>query len=254
MSDTTTDTKQTQTKDTPEDTDATATAEGGEESKATPATPPTAETITKADLENLLNKARTQEKSKQHDQLKKRKAELDDLRKQLAEKETSQAELAAKLEDIQNKDLTDSERALKRLEEVEASNKKLQQQLEIVASEAASKLEKAELARYRERVLRESGIQLTELVSGDTKEEINESLENAKARELVIFEAAKAKAEKELRKQQGANVPKPISPVPQPGAGDLAVSERREVAKMKSADYQKIRAKLIAEARQKAGV
>jgi hypothetical protein len=161
--------------------------------------------------------------------------ERDDAKKQLEEKALEELSAEEKVAI-----------RLKALEEKEAS---LQAQLEQVATEAAKRVRDSELKLYRANRLAESGLTLTELVSGLSEQEIDESIVKAKEREDVIF----AKARERVKAEFSQNLPKPSVPasVTQDATALNVVDPRKkyELANLSTQDFNKLKAELLERAR-----
>ncbi len=218
------------------------------------AAPPAEPTLTRADLEAALAKAREQEKSKLYKKLESTTAAHDELTSNLAEKEDALTKLQEKLRLIEDDKLTEQEKIHKQIEGLTQSNEALKKQLDSVASEAARRIQESEIKAYRDRRLRESGVTLTELVAGNTAEEIDAAIAATEAREKEIFAQAAAEAEARIRGELQAAAPKPVSPKAPSASNSLLTNvDRKSVAKLDDAEYAKIRAKLMEEARRSLG-
>lgn len=172
---------------------------GGEESKPTP-------TI---NYEDLIAKARREEKEKQYKTIEKLKGQIDTLTKQHNDDLIAKADLEKKLEDANKKlaetngDESEAVKTLKKeVEELTKTNKSLEKQLEDIYDDTVSRedIEKevrAELeAEYEVRTYKaeklaelKDEILVPELVFGNTKEDIDASIENALNRSKQIRES-----------------------------------------------------------------
>lgn len=216
---------------------------------------PTKIPLTRDDLEQALNAARQQEKSKLYKKVEETQGVNDTLRRQLEERESLIANLNEKLNNISDSSLSEQTKIQRQLQSLEERNKALNSQLERVAEEAAQRIHQSELKAYKSQKLRESGITLTELVVGETFEEIDAAIERTVAREKEIFAKAAKDAETRLRSENKTNAPKPIAPSPQGNASTrMSTSDRSNVAKLKDDEYAKIRAKLLDEAKRSTGL
>ncbi len=227
---------------------------------------------TETEINERIEAARKQEKEKLYPELEKRKADgekleternalqkkLDDLQAKVdADKKSEEAERKAK-EDAK---LSETEKLTKRLEELEASqakdrleNETLKKQIEVVADEGARALTQADLANYRERRLREEGVQLIELVGGNTTEEIDAAITNATPREEDLATKARKEAEEQYQKKLAEVVPRPGAPSTSAGTSDVFDGKTaRDIARLPADQYQAYRDKLLAKAREATG-
>ncbi len=219
-----------------------------------PATPPTDPNtppgITQQAHETALaaarEDARKQEKQKLYATQVKDRERIASFEASSAAKDAEIAQLAAKLEEMSNSNLSEQEKIQRQLEKVTAENAKIQDQLQEVATQAAKRITESEQRAYRDRRLRESGIQLTELVPAiGTAEDIDAAIETALKQEQKIY----ARAEEKIRAEHAKNVPTPISPELDPAKPGLLQSmDRRDVAKLKGSEYKKVRQRLLDDA------
>ena len=226
---------------------------------ATPEVMPSSETtenFTKDDLIEAVEKARQQEKDKLYSRLSdmdkksqeysKSLEETNSLLKGLvAERDEAKAELDKKAQD----ELTVEERVAQRLQALEAKEADMQRQLEQVAEQAALRVRASELKLFRANAIADSSLTLTELVRGDTEDEITESIKLAKAREDQIFKKAKEQARNELSQ----NLPKPApTPAVQFTQDQQLIDPRKkfEMANLSNAEFQKLKTELLAKARE----
>lgn len=222
----------------------------------TDATPPTPDRVfTAADVE----KARKEEKDKVYSQIEQMKNELKSLReaqeeeKRLQEEEEArQAEAAAAAE----------EDGLDVKEFVRRKEAEWRKQLAEVRAEAerdraalAKERELAALQEYRASVLETNAERimphLTDLVVGDTREEIDAAVERAAAKtEAIMADVAAA--------QQQQRQAMPTTRVTQPGTGPMEQVESstrqlsaEDIRNMPMSEYMKIRDKLVNAASQR---
>ena len=216
----------------------------------------TTEKFTKDDLIEAVEKARQQEKDKLYSRLSdmdkksqeysKSLEETNTLLKSLvAERDEAKAQLDKKAQD----ELTVEERVAQRLQALEAKEAEMQRQLEQVAEQAALRVRESELKLFRANAIAESNLTLTELVRGNTEDEITESIKLAKAREDSIFKKAKEQARNELSQ----NLPKPApTPAVQTTQEQQLIDPRKkfEMANLSNAEFQKLKTELLAKARE----
>ena len=214
------------------------------------------ETYTQDDLNSAMEKARQQEK----DKLYKRISDMDTKSQEYADKLNQTNEMlkslveerdkaTQELEEKRQEELTVEERVAQRLKALEEKELLMQQQLERVAEEAALRVRASELKLFKANQIAESNLTLTELVSGNTEDEILESIVRAKEREDAIFKRAKEQARAELSN----SLPKPApAPIQQNTDSKLLVDPREKfnLANLSSEDFSRLKAELLAKARQ----
>ena len=238
MNDTEHNTQQTQTPEVPQETSATV------------------ETYSKEDLTSAVEKARKQEKDKLYSRL----TEMDAKSTDYAEKLSKTTEMLESL--VQERDQTRQELEIKKQEELsveervavrlkalEQKEEQMRQQLERVAEEAAFRVRESELKLFKANKVVEANLTLTELVSGNSEQEIMASIEKAKQREDSIFKRAKEQARSELSQ----NLPKPVpTPVQHSQDSSHLIDPRKkfEMANLSSEDFNRLKADLLAKARQ----
>lgn len=239
-----------------------------------PATPPTAEptgddpekiTLSKAELDRLLNKVRSDEK-------KLRYASQENLTKKLEEEAAARAQAEAELASLRASRTatsstpapteptqitppsatpappTPAEAGPLTLESIEKLlDNRLQRELDSLRDEAALRVTLAEAGAHRERVLRESGLdpEFADLVQGDTKEQIDASLAAALERQKRIEQSMSAR----YREEMGRYVPRGGFAPSQggdgafgPGIGNFDALDRKRIARIKdSSEFNRIR-------------
>jgi hypothetical protein len=200
----------------------------------------------------LLEKARSDEKSKVFGKLEEQKAaklKSDDLVKELESKlKATQSDL----DSIRQGKASELESVSKELKKLRENNEKLQKAVEETATIAASQIREFEIKAYRERRIRESGVMLEELVNGKSEQEIDSAIEAAKKRELQLFEGYK----KDLQKVTAASLPGPLAPNGSEGRGPaltLNAQTREAIASLKGEEYEKRRAQIMLDAKQRSG-
>ena len=206
-----------------------------------------------------IAKARAQEKAKLYPQVEKLQEELSVLRKKEEEREAKEAERkaarAARDAEAAAEKKKQEEAELEVRELLSKKEQEFQAQLEKERSEreAAFKLldkerEFQELMTYRQQRLeqeRESIIpELIDLISGNTKDEIENSIAGLKERSSKIFESV-AQASQQTRKEMvGARVTMPASG-PLDNNSEQRLYSPNDISNMSMADYAKNRAKLL---------
>jgi hypothetical protein len=214
------------------------------------------------EVAEAIQKARAQEKAKLYPQMEKLQEELSSLKAKEQEREAKEAE----------------RRAARQAREAEANaEKKKQQESELEVrdllakkeQEWASKLEaervereKAfallererefqELQQYRSQRLdteRENILpELIDLISGNTKDEIEASITGLKDRSSKIFENVAAASQQTRKEMVGARITAPASG-PLDNDSDSRTYSPESIANMSQAEYAKHRAKLLGSA------
>jgi hypothetical protein len=206
-----------------------------------------------------ISKARAQEKAKLYPQVEKLQEELAHLKKEREEREALEADRAAK------RQAREAQRAAekKAQEEDEMSFKKL---LKTKEEEFAAQLEQErterekaiallqrerefqELNQYRQQRLeaeRESIIpELIDLISGNTQEEIEQSIAGLKERSAKIFENVAAASQQTRKEMVGTRATLPASG-PLDNDSEQRSFSPNDISNMSLADYAKNRAKLL---------
>jgi DNA repair exonuclease SbcCD ATPase subunit len=213
----------------------------------------TAETRTsKFYTEDDLVKVRSQEKEKLYPQIENLKEELLNLKKE-KEEEASRRAAEAQAEADRVKEAQESELDAKSYAELKT--KELQEQLERERQErerAFALLERektfADLQAYRQQVLeqeRENIIpELVDLISGNTREELQQSVEGLKDRSAKILESAQSALQNARKEMKGTSVTTPPA-----GPLETNMEQRQltaeEIQSMSMNDYAKYRARLL---------
>jgi chromosome segregation ATPase len=179
-----------------------------------PQTPPVSDTdlIKNPAVRSLVEAARKQEKDKLYktmdakdEQIKTLAGRIEELEKQLSEKESVNMDEVKELKETINLMQQQQADLLKAL-----SDQK--EEAEREKAEQAEARRKAELKAYREAKLREAGDELVvELVKGDTEEEIDQSIESAKQKYLEIVAKVEGARKPESRANNTPRVTNPSS-------------------------------------------
>lgn len=177
-----------------------------EEKKEPDTTPETAkkQPDNSGNFETLISKAREEEKSKLYPQIEKLKKDKSDLLDTVDELKKDNAKLEkdlAKQKNLNDKisaDLKDGSTTNKTVQELTLTISQLERQLEEVTVNHEKELTKIQLDRVKEQKIAEAnGAIIPELVTGNSEEEITESVERAKARYAEITSSvANAQANK----------------------------------------------------------
>lgn len=235
MSDTT-DTKQANIEESQASTQSTQTTESKEAPKTTE------EVFTKAQLDEMLNKVRREEKDKLYKSIEKSKAQAESVQAE-RDKVLEDLKLAKeKLSTIQDSNMSDIEKVNKQIELLAEQNDLLKKQLETVSQQAEARVRQSEVKSYKQKQIEKSGLLFPEMVSGDTPEEIDASISMLKEREQSV----RQELEDRLRSEKAQDVPRPMSPeASQPNA---ASADRYRISKMSRDEYSAYRQKLMAQA------
>ena len=213
---------------------------------------PTPKNSSKFYTEDDLAKVRSQEKEKLYPQIEKLKEELDSLKKEREAEALRKAEEEAKKAALEQEALEADMDVRQLLQKKEAD---WQEQLERERQErerAFALLERernfADLQSYRQNRLdeeRETIIpELLDLVSGNTKEEVDSSIEGLKERSARILESAQSAMQNARKEMTGTRITSP-------SAGPLETnSEQRtltaeEISAMPMNEYAKYRQRLL---------
>lgn len=199
-----------------------------------------------------LAKVRAQEKDKLYPQIEKYKAELEELKKlrdeeaqaKIAEKEARDAEARAKAEaEMDVRDLLKQKEA-EFNEQLERERQERERAFALLEREKQF----ADIQSFRTEVLeaeRENIIpELVDLVSGNTREEIAQSIEGLKERSARILESAQAAMQNARKEMKGTSVTTPPA-----GPMDINSEQRNytadEIAAMPMNEYAKYRQRLL---------
>lgn len=190
-------------------------------------------------FEDLISKARTEERGKLYPQIEKLKADKNNLLLVVGERDTELANLKTQLADLETnskqlaKDLKDGTKTNTKVSELTLTISTLERQLEDLQVKYESDVNSLKLTSYKEKKIAEaSGELIPELVTGDTEEEINASIETAKTRYAEITQRA----------VQGVQLP-PANP----SASTLQIGKEltfEQMQSMSTADWAKARAEM----------
>lgn len=209
------------------------------------------------ELNATLSKVRSDEKAKYQPKLDKAKDTIDTLKSQLSDKESALKTANESIRQFENSDLSETERLRKEAEiakeQVAEATRKAEEatkQVQIVADEAATAVLEARMDAYKQRRISEVGLTLTELVSGNSEEDIEASIATAKAREDQIF----SRAREEERVKLAGQLPRPIAPSGGNRSGSstevFTPIDRQSASRLKGDDYRKVRDSLMDKAKQ----
>lgn len=213
------------------------------ENPPTPIPPtPDADLIKNPAVRSLVEAARKQEKDKLYktidakdEQLKTLTIRIEDLEKQLKDKESVDME---EIKDLKEQ-ITLMQQQQADLLKAMADQKELADKEKAEATEAARK---AELKAYREAKLRETGDELIlDLVKGDTEEEIDNSIELAKQKYSDIVAKVEGARKGPDKQERLNNTPRVTNP---PGNSAQPMT-LEAVRKMSNEDYAKNRSAIL---------
>lgn len=231
--------------------------------------------LTEAEIATRLEKARADEKKKAFgkiDALSKEKQELADRYKKAEEELAAARENLNQLREGKSSEVDSLQRELN---EMRTRSEKLEKAIETVATEAAARIQRSEVNAYREKVIREQNIELAELVTGSTIEEVDSSVQAALDREKQLrakfLQGAQGSTVSVEQKQTSgapvtpevkpkpdtSNLPRPINPDGSQGRdllGDLTPLNREHLAKLPKDQYLKRRDELLRIAKEKSGL
>ena len=206
-----------------------------------------------------IAKARAQEKQKLYPQLNKLEEELAALKKEREERQAVEAERAAKRQqreaerEAEKKAKAEDEMSFKQLlstKEKEWAEKLESERVERERAFALLEQERKfqELSAYRQQRLeqeRDNIIpELIDLISGNTPEEIEQSVSGLKERSARIFDSVSQAATQSRKEMVGARVTMPSSG-PLDNDSDSRSYSPNDIQNMSLADYAKNRTKLL---------
>ncbi len=225
---------------------------GVDASPATPLEAPTQPINGRSYTEEDLAKVRAQEKDKLYPQIDKLKSELEELKKQ-REEELRAKEAEKEAEDAARREAAEADmdvRDLLKKKENEWTEQLERERQERERAFALLEREKsfAELQNFRQQRLeeeRENIIpELLDLVSGESQDEINASLESLKERSARILESAQQAMQSARKEMTGSRVTAPPT-----GPLDINSEQRNftadEIAAMPMNEYAKYRQRLL---------
>ena len=225
---------------------------GVDASSATPLETPTQPINGRSYTEDDLAKVRAQEKDKLYPQIDKLKSELEELKRQReeelrAQQEEKEAEDALRREaaeaDMDVRDLLKKKES-EWTEQLERERQERERAFALLEREKAF----AELQNFRQQRLeeeRENIIpELLDLITGETQDEVNASLEGLKERSARILESAQQAMQSARKEMTGSRVTAPPT-----GPLDINSEQRNftadEIAAMPMNEYAKYRQRLL---------
>lgn len=175
------------------------------------------EGLSEAEVNKRIEAARKQEKDKLYSEITSLKemvkALTDKANAEDAAKKQVDEEAKRKLDEERRAKLSSEDRFAEQLKNLEERLAREAGERQRLSDELTRKEEDATLDRYREKAVREAGEDvIPELIQGKSTDEIDRSLAYAKQRFQELFDASKAKAEGNVRR----NMPGPSNPDPDP--------------------------------------
>lgn len=212
------------------------------------------------DVQEKLAKARKDEKDKLYGRMTDQEKEIQRLQSQLADKEkllAAQAAAATKKNDDDDEDenADDQARTAAEIESVKKAleTKMLEVEKELVAKQMAAEesakklreeLDRERIEAYRNKVIQENGAAIVpELVKGNTKEEIDNSVTESKQVKLRILKEAEAARAGAVQQSTGQ-----VPTLPQPPGGTPTLLQGKysadQIKKMSPEEWAKARKEL----------
>ena len=211
------------------------------------------------EVADAIQKARAQEKAKLYPQMEKLQEELSLLKRDKEEREAKEAERkaqrATREAELAKQKKVEEEQALELRDLLTKKEQEWQAQLEaerLEREKAFALLERErqfqELQQYRQQRLeqeRETIIpELIDLISGDSRDEIEQSIAGLKERSSKIFDSVAAASQQTRKEMVGTRVTVPASG-PLDNDSDSRMYSADDLSKMSMADYAKNRSKLL---------
>jgi hypothetical protein len=206
-----------------------------------------------------IQKARAQEKDKLYPQLTKLQEEISLLRQEREQRQSLDAQRAEKRKqreaerEAEKKAQAEDEMSFKKLlkvKEEEFQSQLAQERAERERLVATLEMEKQyqELQQYRNSRLeqeRDNIIpELVDLISGNTRDEIEQSIAGLKERSAKIFDSVAQVAQQSRKEMVGTRITSPASG-PLDNDSDSRTYSPNDISKMSMADYAKNRSKLL---------
>ena len=206
-----------------------------------------------------IAKARQQEKAKVYGTVEKLQEELSSLRKKEEEREAKEAErkaaraareaeAAAEKKKQEESELEVRDLLAKKEQEWQAQLESERQEREKAFALLEREREFQELTQYRQTRLeseRENIVpELIDLISGNTKDEIEASIADLKTRSAKIFESVAAVSQQTRKEMVGTRITSPASG-PLDNDSEQRSYSPNDISNMSMADYAKNRAKLL---------
>jgi|SRR5690554_724393 len=187
-----------------------------------------------APIKELIQSARKQEKDKLYKTLEQKEKEAKEFQEKLAQAQET-------LKQYESENLSFEEKMQIELEKVKAEQQALVQSLQAEKEKAEQEARKNRLEAYKAEKLRLAGDELIpELVGGETEEEIDQSIERAKAKYQEI--ASKFEAQVQAKKTQEV---KETFTASAPSSSNVQPLTREEISRMSAEEYAKNRDRIM---------
>mgnify|MGYP003153199784 CR=1 FL=1 len=204
------------------------------------------ETFSKAQLDEMLKKARQQEKDKLYKYLDEANKQSEQLKEEHERVQQEYLKTQERLKTLQDDKMSDLEKVNKQIEAIITENESLRQKIDSVSKEADERITRSQVNAYKQDRIKQEGLLFSDMVVGNTKDEIDASIQAIKERELAI----RQKMEDQVRLELKDSLPKAISPnTVEPSIAPA--SDRYRISKLKGSDYANIRQKLLSQALEK---
>lgn len=200
------------------------------------------ELLTKAQVEDMLTKARKEEKDKLYKSLEKAKLEAKTLQSERDKVLEDLNSAKDRLQTLQDSNMSDIEKVNRQIDLLAEQNELLKKQVESVSLQAEKRLRDSELKSYRDQQIKASGLLFPELVEGQSREEIDASINKLLEREQSV----RSEIEDKIRGEAAVNVPRPMSP--EVSSPNTSVGDRYRISKMSRDEYSAYRQKLMSKA------
>tara|TARA_R110000824_G_scaffold120115_7_gene275122 strand:+ start:441 stop:1151 length:711 start_codon:yes stop_codon:yes gene_type:complete len=199
--------------------------------------------FSKSEVDTLLTKVRKEEKDKLYKSIEKAKSSSESVS---MEKEKIEEELDVtkkRLKTIEDDKLSTLDKVSQQIKLLQEQNDLLKKQVQEVAVAADNKVKVSELKAYREKRIESEKILFPDMVSGESREEIEASIELLKSKESDV----RTQLEDKLRQELKQNIPRPVSPNAFE-TGHNSARDRYELSKVSKKDYKALRAKMMSSA------
>ena len=172
-------------------------------------------TLTEAEVQELIEKVRKQEKDKLYGKIEELSGTVSELNaKAKAEQEVKEkvdAEAKAKADAKRKAELSTEERLAEQMKTFEEQLAKEATERMRLQEELAEERQRQEVETYRQELLKQAGDEIIpDLVRGETRQDIEHSIAFAKTRYQELFQATKSKAEGKVTQ----NMPRTTNPDP----------------------------------------
>lgn len=201
------------------------------------------ETMSRSKFEELVAKARREEKDKLYKSMEKTKSELQEAQSQNEAVQKELTETKERLQASEESTMSEMQKVQEALSLLKEQNEMLQKRLDEVAQEADLKVKRSELNSYKKERIEQEGLMLSELIDGASQEEIDSAIQAVKTREDLLRKSLEEKVRKEL----SAELPRPLS-VDSQESSVAPASDRYRLSKLNPNDYQTMRQQLMQKA------